>query len=207
VGTAYNEAADELATRAALDFDDNRYRACRAAQAASGHEMPGQVVPERRSEVATLRPADGGAHASEWIRDADYTMELHTHIDGGGQPNVGKGPAVGRYQLWTKDGCGQRREVGHEGDHGHDEAEYLTLIAAMEDLLRRIAAQGRDPSAYAVTIHTRREVVAKQFEGTYRVNAPALQPRYLQARALLNQFREVEVVWAHSGRIKALLGH
>jgi ribonuclease HI len=35
VGTAYNEAADELATRAALDFDGDRYRAYRAAQAAA----------------------------------------------------------------------------------------------------------------------------------------------------------------------------
>ena len=112
-GTAYNEAADELATRAALDFDDDRYRAYRATQAASRHEMPGQVVPERRSEVATIRPAGGGARASEWIRDADYTVVLYTHIDGGGQPNVGTGPAVGRYQLWTKGGRDQRREVRH----------------------------------------------------------------------------------------------
>jgi ribonuclease HI len=134
-------------------------------------------------------------------------MVLYTHIDGGGQPHVGIGPAVGRYQLWTKDGRGQRREVRHVGDHGHDEAEYLTLIAAMEDLLGRIARQGRDPSAYAVTIYTRRELVAKQLDGAFRVKAPALQPRYLQARALLDQFREVEVVWERSARIKALLGH
>jgi ribonuclease HI len=206
-GTAYNEAADELATRAALDFDDDRYRAYRSAQAASGHEMPGQVVPERRSEVATIRPAGGGAPASEWIRDADYTMVLYTHIDGGGQPNVGIGPAVGRYQLWMKDGRGQRRDVCHLGDRSHDEAEYLTLISAMEDLLGRIVAQGRDPSAYAVTIYTRRELVVKQLDGAYRVKSPALRLHYLQARALLDQFREVEVVWAQSGRIKALLGH
>jgi ribonuclease HI len=41
-GNLYNEAADHLATEAAFNFDEAKYARFRAAQAATGREMPGE---------------------------------------------------------------------------------------------------------------------------------------------------------------------
>lgn len=48
-GHQYNEAADQLATRAAFNFDDTIYNRYRTAQAESGREMPGKKALDGHS--------------------------------------------------------------------------------------------------------------------------------------------------------------
>jgi len=206
-GNLWNQAADDLATRAAFNFDESAYRRHRAAQKATGREMPtltGPVpgqAPSGGHTVATTIP-----DPNSWIRDAHYTLVLATHIDGNGQPAVGRCPARGRYQLWAKNGKGARGKVDHGGERAADEAEYLTLIAALDDLLARVTASHKDPSAYSLTVYSRRELVIKQLQGTYRVLSAALQPLYTQARAQLDRFATVELIWKQGSAIKLLLG-
>lgn len=205
-GNSWNEAADDLATRAAFNFDDTAYERYRAAQRATGREMPGAAAtiadqPSERGRQAAPSVADPAL----WLRGAHYTLVLCSFIDGGGQPNVGRGPARGTYQLWTRSGNGARANVTHEGDRAGDEAEYLTLIAALDDLLARIAANQRNPSAYSLTIFSRRELVVKQLDGTYRTRSATLQPLQQRAGLLLQRFASVELIWKQGSAVEQLL--
>ncbi len=205
-GNVWNQAADDLATRAAFNFDDSAYRRHRAAQQATGREMPNRASTasgsaQSRNTTITIIP-----DSNPWIRDSHYTLVVGAHIDGKGQPTVGRGPANGRYQLWTKKGNGAQGRIDHAGERTIDEAEYLTLIVALDDLLARITAGHKDPGAYSLTVYSRRELLIKQLQGAFRVSAASLQPLYVQARAQLDRFAGVEMVWKQDSSIKQLLG-
>ena len=157
--------------------------------------MPGPAATLAAHPTEQGQPAVSGiADPALWLRGAHYTLVLYSDIDGGGHTNVGRGPASGRYQLWTRSGSGACAAVTHVGDRAADEAEYLTLIAALDDLLARVAANQRDPAAYSLTVYTRRELVVKQLNGTYRVRSATLQPLQQQARSRLDRFAGVELI-------------
>ena len=71
-------------------------------------------------------------------------------------------------------------------------------------MCQRIAAAGRDPANYSLTIYSRRELVVKQLLGTYRVKSPALQYTFAEAQGLLGRFKSVELVWKQGTDIQAL---
>ncbi|MEA2576111.1 MAG: hypothetical protein QOH93_3409, partial [Chloroflexia bacterium] len=123
----YNSAADELATRAAFNFDEAAYKRFRAAQAASGREMPGtktlaqygvrietkEVTPpvtqsneDNPTQVETTGP-------SEWQTDTDYVILLLTHFDGGNQATMRSGASTGIYRLTTSKGRSYQTKVNH----------------------------------------------------------------------------------------------
>jgi len=221
-GNQYNEIADELATRAALNFEETAYLRYRAAQSATGLEMPGAKALSRQNPAA--RPASASPATSQpesaekarpqvasrsidpapWLTGADYTLVLLTHINGGGQPGVGRGPGTGRYYLFANDGRNRQITVDHPGESIADEAEYLTLISALSDMCQRITAGGRDPANYSLTIYSRRELVVKQLTGAYRVKSPALQYTFAEAQGLLRRFKSVELIWKRGPEIEAL---
>ncbi|HMA33846.1 MAG TPA: RNase H family protein [Chloroflexia bacterium] len=196
----FNAAADELATRAAFNFAEAGYTHYRAAQAATGREMPGAALA---APALPVPPAAAPA-PTDWLQGADYTLVLFTRLDGGGQPNVGRGPCRSRYQLWTRNGRGRQGAVAHAGERFADEAEYLTLIAALTDLAGRITAAGRDPAAFTVTIYSHHELMVKQLAGTYRVKAAALQAPFAAAGALLGRFARVDLIWRPAHMIRPL---
>jgi ribonuclease HI len=205
-GNTWNEIADDLATRAAFDFDDAAYQHYRAAQRATGREMPGAaalagVQPSPASRAAPKPVTD----PSGWLRGAHYTLVLSSAIHSDDGPTVGSVPASGIYQLWTRSGKSARHTVIHAGAHSLDEAEYLTLIAALDDLLARIAANRRDPTAFSVTVYSQREVVVKQVQGSYHVRSTALQSLYAQVRARLDRFGRAEMIWRVGSLIAQLL--
>jgi ribonuclease HI len=193
----YNEAADEVATRAAFDFDTAQYQRYRAAQEATGQEMPGAAA---LAAPAPPAPIPGAARPQpDAPGPPDYTLILITRLSGQGQPG-----GMGEYHIRTKDGRTRTGQVTHLEADTVDEAEYHTLIAALTDLAARITAAGRDPSAYILAIYSRQELVVKQLTGAYRVKAAALQPLYAEARALLAGFRGAAVIWKPAGEWKSL---
>jgi hypothetical protein len=92
----------------------------------------------------------------------------------------------------------------HAGEHVHDEAEYLTLLAALTDLAGRITGAGRDPARYTVTIYSGRELVVVQLTRGYEVKAPALQLLHGQSCALIERFARVDLLWKQPSAIKSL---
>jgi ribonuclease HI len=125
-------------------------------------------------------------------------------MDGEGRPDVGRGPCTGHYQLWARDGWGRQGHAVHAGDHAHDEAEYLTLLAALADLANRITGAGRDTESYTVTVYSGRELVVEQLTGGYRVKAPTLQGLHEQSCAAIARFKRVDLIWKRTTALKRL---
>ncbi len=199
---AYNEAADELATRAALDFDAAVYARYRAAQAATGREVPGAtaVAAPAADPAPTPPPAPAPRPLAADTGAADYAVLLHTRLDGPGLT----GPATGRYRVTARDGRSRDATVRHAGPHAADEAEYHTLRAALTDIADRIRAAGRAPADYTVTVTSPQELMVKQLTGAYRVKAAALQAPYAAARAAIAEFGRVDLIWQPAEQVKRL---
>jgi ribonuclease HI len=230
-GNRFNEAADELATRAAFNFDPGQYAAFRAAQRAAGKEMPGEYrVPSddrppttddgtQRIAASADPPATGNRQpatdvpqpptinhqpsTSAWLNGADYMLVLYTHVKKGDHPL--RGPHIGDYRLWAKDGRSRAHSVQLEGGHPSDEAEYLTLIEALTDIANRITKSGRNPGSYNLLIYSRQELMVKQLRGEYKVKALALQYVYNQATALLERFKSANLAYRDAASIRELM--
>jgi ribonuclease HI len=188
-GTRWNEEADSLATRAALEFNEERYAALRAAQAATGREVPSQ--PQEA-------PVETESATTDWLAGHDYALVFRGVIDGQGQPNQGRGPAGGRYRHWTRTGRSHYEQVRHTGQLASAEASYATLIAALTDLISRIERAGKSPADYSIAVYTQDELVIKQLDGSYRVKAPGLQPLHAEAITLLSRFKQHTAAWKHT---------
>jgi ribonuclease HI len=208
-GNLYNEAADRLATEAAFNFDPAKYSRFRAAQAATGREMPGEDAlatpnaPVDSSGTGAIKyePSERGA---SWLNGADYALVLQTRMDAK-QQSAGTGIGAGTYRIWAKDGRSRQGDVQHSGQMLHDEAEYRTLIAALSGMIERITSKGRAPKEYALTIYSSRELMVKQLTGEYKVKAPSLQAPYAEARTLLNTFKRAELVWKRGQELTSLM--
>src|SRR3954470_12820858 len=89
---------------------------------------------------------------------ADYTIIF----DGGSKGNPGQG--YGSYQITrASDGKARLRRLDYPGDSTtNNEAEYLTLINALEELTAGIQKAGHDPRAFSVEIQGDSQLVLKQ---------------------------------------------
>jgi ribonuclease HI len=214
-GNEYNEIADELATRAAFNFSQDLYTRYRAAQQESGKELPGQADLARHGLATT--PTNGAApdstaqlaadrddEALGWQAATDYTLAVHTRIVGTSTPGHLPGTYEGQYQLWSKDGSSRAGQIKHSGLHTYDEASYLTLTWAANDLARHITAAGGNPADHTLTIYTGRELIAKQIAGVFKVKAENLKAYYEQARRAMGRFKSVQVIWKQGDSIKEL---
>ncbi len=199
-GHQYNEAADELATLAAFNFDEAAHKRFRSAQVATGREMPGEKALDRDNLTASSNERLGTSsgprpvNPDEWLTGSDYTLVLFSP----------SGQSRGHYCLFAKDGRNRQTQVDHSGERGPDEAEYLTLIAALSHICSRIASGGRNTSAYSLTIYSRMELMVKQLRGEYRVKSPALQYTYVEAKDLISRFKCVEIVCKRGAGIEGL---
>lgn len=123
-------------------------------------------------------------------------------FDGGSQGNPGRG--YGSYRLRV-DGGGWSAVVRLE--HGqritNNEAEYRTLIAALEELVARLP----DPSLATVEVLGDSKLVIEQLAGRWKVRAANLTGDHARARALLDRFGHVRLCWQPRAKSVALLGH
>ena len=220
-GNEFNEVADELASLAAFNFDQESYARLRAAQAATGQEMPGEAAIAAVGDAASKpdgailvaetseRRHAGAADFESLFRGADYTLIIQSKLDGGGRGGGRAGatsaPSSGIYHLEAKNGRSYKGQVKHPGNRLPDEAEYLTLIYALEDLTARISEAGRSPSDYTLTLYSARELMVKQLSGVYKVKSPALQEVYKRTFSLLRMFKRVEVIQEQAKVLTAVL--
>jgi ribonuclease HI len=126
-------------------------------------------------------------------------------FDGGSRGNPGQG--YGSYALrWP----GQQQQVVQLrfGDRvTNNEAEYDTLIAALEAILQRLADMGAANRTAKVEIHGDSLLVVNQVKGLWEAKEARLQVRRDRVRELLNAF----AVWnlSHHDREHSVqtLGH
>ena len=131
---------------------------------------------------------------------AEYTIIF----DGGSRGNPGEG--YGSYELRTR--AGRQIERLTFGNHvTNNEAEYQTLIAALGDVLNRLAASGADPKTVTLAVRGDSQLVIFQVTGKWKVKTPHIRPLHAEATALLARFKRADVQWHPRAMSVRTLGH
>jgi probable phosphoglycerate mutase len=144
--------------------------------------------------------------ANEIRQTGATSLERYEIIwDGGSLGNPGHG--YGSYLLRNPHG----REIQEKLDFAdlgdkvtNNQAEYLTLIRAMERLRHLLGDRAKTVS---VLIRGDSQLVINQVTGAWKVKNTALRPLYLRATALLSDFGAVEFAWHPRANSVAVLGH
>ncbi len=115
---------------------------------------------------------------------ADYRIVF----DGGSRGNPG--PGYGSYVLSASGGGPMplvRLDLGERVTD--NEAEYDTLIAALQDLLARIGAAGHKAEEFTLEVCGDSELLVSQVQGTWQTRDGKIRTRGNVVRQLLQQFR------------------
>ena len=134
--------------------------------------------------------------------NTDYLMLVSTTLICPDQERYWRGLCAGTYRLVSRSGRSHQATINHPRERIHPSGEYLTLLAGLSDLLKRIRAAGREPNAFTLAIFSGQELVVQQLAGTYQVKSAILKPLYTQARGMLDQFRGTEVAWKPGALLK-----
>jgi ribonuclease HI len=126
-------------------------------------------------------------------------------FDGGSRGNPGQG--YGSYALsWP----GEERQIvklRFGNQHTNNEAEYDTLIAALEIIHKRLRDAGADPKTARLDIRGDSLLVINQVHGRWQCKEARLQNRCQQARNLLQQFGQWRLNHHDRSHSVAVLGH
>jgi ribonuclease HI len=165
--------------------------------------MPGHCVCTGYRPLITVYSPDVRTYdtiAGMEQNDADYTIVF----DGGSRGNPGAG--YGSYELRTR--TERRIERLTFGNHAtNNEAEYQTLIAALRDVIRCVAAASGDPKTFTVAVRGDSQLVIFQVLGKWKVKTPHIRPLHGEATALLARFKRTDIQWQPRAMSVRTLGH
>lgn len=166
--------------------------------------IAGLTESERRRLLANLGkryPAQVEPTPSATATDA---ADVIVTFDGGSRGNPG--PGYGSFAL-SFGGGGPEVSRLTFGRLTNNEAEYRTLIGALEALLDHLKRRGLDSSEITLEIRGDSALVIQQVKGEWQVKEPRLRALRDSARTLLGRFRAARLV--HSPRAGAvkLFGH
>jgi ribonuclease HI len=135
-------------------------------------------------------------------QEPDYILTF----DGGSKGNPGWG--YGSYAITrTQDGA-QRVERLQLGDgYTNNEAEYDSLIAALQDLIRRIEKGERKPQEFSLQVRGDSALVINQLKGSWKAREPRMRERRDRCRQLLECFGTVELRTQPREESVRVLGH
>lgn len=162
----------------------------------SGKIVVGAPTPETR---------DPDPHAMSPIPGQAPERPIGVVFDGGSKGNPGQG--YGSYALrWP----GEQQQVvrlrfGNQATN--NEAEYDTLITALEAILKRLRDAGADPKTARLDIRGDSLLVINQVRGEWQCKQARLQARCQQARTLLQQFGEWRLTHHDRANSVEVLGH
>jgi len=140
--------------------------------------------------------------------EPDYVLIF----DGGSKGNPGAG--YGSYAL-------ARRDTGHRARPAYDqpkrlefgdemtnnEAEYDTLIAALENLLQELAARGENPAQRTLEVRGDSRLVLQQLQGLWKAKDDRMRERRDRALRLLRRFGDFRLKEVPRSENVAVLGH
>jgi ribonuclease HI len=90
-----------------------------------------------------------------------FEFDFLAVVDGGSRGNGAANEGYGSYVLSTRDGRKETFRLAL-GTATNNEAEYQTLIAALEELVGRIQRAGKSPSDYGLLVHTDSQLMVGQ---------------------------------------------
>ncbi|MDE0079242.1 MAG: reverse transcriptase-like protein [Caldilineaceae bacterium] len=179
---------------------------------------PGPPQPADRPPVSVSAPPDRGRAAADPAerqgsgqtapspsQDKAPNDPISIVFDGGSRGNPGEG-----YGSFALDWPGYPREVIQLtfGDQAtNNEAEYDTLIAALDAVLGRMEELQIEPESATLTVWGDSLLVCSQVRGEWACKEPRLQVRLEKVKDLLGNFGEWEL--NHHPREKSveILGH
>jgi ribonuclease HI len=139
---------------------------------------------------------------SENPSEPDYILIF----DGGSKGNPGWG--YGSYAITrTQDGAQRVEQLQLGDDYTSNEAEYDTLIAALQDLTERIEKAERQPQEFALEVRGDSTLVIKQIQGAWQAREPRMRERRDRCRQLLGRFRAVQLKTQPREESVRVLGH
>lgn len=160
-------------------------------------DLPGlSITPAPAGEQPAPLPKPGRS------RSPDYVLTF----DGGSRGNPGWG--YGSYALTrVRDGAQILKRLDLGDNYTSNEAEYDTLIAALEDLLRRIAKARRHPSDFTLEVRGDSALVINQLQGRWQAKEPRMQQRRDRCLRLLESFAAVTLQAQPREESVRVLGH
>jgi ribonuclease HI len=135
-------------------------------------------------------------------------MDYLIIFDGGSRNNGSPdAEAYGSYQITTATGRSEIKRVQFSTGTTNNEAEYQSLIAALEDLMGRIERANRAVGRYTLEIRGDSALVLNQVQGTWKTKQQHLRPLRDRAQAIIALFKHVEFVWQPREKSVEVLGH
>jgi len=127
-------------------------------------------------------------------------------FDGGSHGNPGQG--YGSYALRrNEDGRLRKRRLRLGDKVTSNQAEYQTLIAALEDLIDTIQKARRSPKDFSVEIRGDSRLVMHQLDGSWKTKSLNLMELRDRVEDLMTQMGSVELVWQPRNESVRILGH
>ena len=163
---------------------------------ASVLEKRGSGVGDQGSGIEKENPAD-----SQFPIPDSAVLTIAIIFDGGADPNPGRG--YGSYRLTVNGKARAVKRLSFPGTITNNEAEYNTLIGALED----VHAHSRDLSRTIVQITGDSSLVINQINGTWKAKdarMAALRDRVLTLLAPLHRWT---ATWQGRANSVRVLGH
>lgn len=126
-------------------------------------------------------------------------------FDGGSWGNPG--PGYGSYHIRLPDGREETVRLDFGRRMTNNEAEYHTLLAALEDLAGRLRREGQDPAEFALEIRGDSALVISQLTGDWKARNPRMRALRDRVREWLGQFGGYRLERVPRGVILRHLGH
>jgi ribonuclease HI len=126
-------------------------------------------------------------------------------FDGGSRGNPGQG--YGSYALRWPGEQQQLVRLRFGNQVTNNEAEYDTLLTALEAILKRLRDAGADPKTARLDIRGDSLLVINQVQGRWQCKEARLQSRCQHARTLLQQFGEWRLNHHDRAHSVDVLGH
>lgn len=127
-------------------------------------------------------------------------------FDGGSKGNPGWG--YGSYAITrVKDNARRLERLDFADNYTSNEAEYDTLITALQDLLQRIDKASRQPQEFALEVRGDSSLVIKQVQGTWKAKEPRMKERRDRCLRLLRRFGQIELKTQPREESVRILGH
>lgn len=129
--------------------------------------------------------------------------EFRIVFDGGSRGNPGKG--YGSYEITSN---GEPYHFVGRMEHGdrltNNQAEYMTLIAALKWLAQELGEARKDAK---VEIFGDSKLVASQINGVWKVKNQNMIPLVREAKELFRQFGRCTIEWHPRAKSVERLGH
>ncbi len=123
-------------------------------------------------------------------------------FDGGALGNPGRG--YGSFHISGPKGYVVHERRDYPGVITNNQAEYLTLIEALDRLVRQEGSSSRNTR---LIVRGDSLLVINQLLGKWKVKNAGLRPLHRQAGMLLQKFGTRELIWHDRSNSVQILGH